>query len=67
VRNADAAMYKAKRAGKARYEIYESGDNPSPLTGFESGTELSIRRSKITGKQEDQDLEGDREPQDLEG
>ena len=60
-------MYKAKRAGKARYEIYESGDNPSPLTGFESEEGLSIRRSKIVGDSESRDLEGDREPQDLEG
>jgi diguanylate cyclase (GGDEF)-like protein len=34
VRNADTAMYEAKRAGKARYEVHESSDNPSPPAGL---------------------------------
>jgi diguanylate cyclase (GGDEF)-like protein len=49
MRNADSAMYKAKRAGKARYEVYDLQGNPAPL-GIEAVEgELSIQRSKITG------------------
>ena len=43
MRNADAAMYKAKRAGKARYEVYEPGG--ATLESLESEPEVSIRRS----------------------
>jgi diguanylate cyclase (GGDEF)-like protein len=48
IRNADAAMYKAKRAGKARYEVFEIGDNPAGLIDLED-SELQIKRSSIRG------------------
>jgi diguanylate cyclase (GGDEF)-like protein len=55
LRNADSAMYAAKRAGKARYEVYrEAGPTELAHPDPENG-ELTIRRPKITG-------EGDRDP-----
>jgi diguanylate cyclase (GGDEF)-like protein len=67
VRKADTAMYKAKRAGKARYEIFETEDRSSELPDIESDEDLSIRRSKITGDRDTTGERGsasDREPQE---
>ena len=42
VRDADTAMYKAKRAGKARYEVFQSED---AIGQMEGEGEFSVRRS----------------------
>jgi diguanylate cyclase (GGDEF)-like protein len=52
MRNADAAMYQAKRAGKARYEIFRADSAPA-LDEIEPEGEPSITRSRP------EDLEGD--------
>jgi diguanylate cyclase (GGDEF)-like protein len=53
LRNADSAMYRAKRSGKARYEVYESDGNPS-VPGMDAVEgDLSIKRTTITGTPED--------------
>lgn len=53
LRNADSAMYKAKRAGKARSEVYESDGNPS-VPGMDAVEgDVSIKRATITGTPED--------------
>jgi diguanylate cyclase (GGDEF)-like protein len=61
LRNADTAMYQAKRAGKARYEVFEPG--PSPVAGEpleEEGPELSIGRPEVPGPGvDDRDADGD--------
>ena len=40
MRNADAAMYKAKRAGKARYVVFETKATLRGSTGSTSGTPI---------------------------
>jgi predicted signal transduction protein with EAL and GGDEF domain len=58
LRNADAAMYKAKRAGKARYEVFEP-DSPPALDEIDAGeSEVSIRRTPIWGEPSGSDEEG---------
>jgi diguanylate cyclase (GGDEF)-like protein len=60
MRSADTAMYQAKRAGKARYEVFEPRPNPTgvaELTGEES--ELTIRRASVTGGPEESGRESD--------
>jgi diguanylate cyclase (GGDEF)-like protein len=44
VRDADAAMYKAKRAGKARYEVFEPENS---IDEMEGEADISVRRSSI--------------------
>jgi diguanylate cyclase (GGDEF)-like protein len=59
LRNADSAMYNAKRAGKARYEVHASDGNPSALEMDDVEGELSIRRSPITGTPDDPERESE--------
>ncbi len=48
LRHADAAMYEAKRRGKARYEIFESSMSASALNRLE--TENDLRRALQKGE-----------------
>jgi hypothetical protein len=56
-------MYKAKRSGKARYEVFEMGDNPAELIDIED-SEVQIKRSNIAGSRQagDPEPEGDGPP-----
>ena len=58
LRNADAAMYRAKRGGKARYEVFEMGDNPAALIDLED-SEVEVKRPSIGGPRQ----AGDPEPE----
>jgi diguanylate cyclase (GGDEF)-like protein len=59
LRNADTAMYRAKHAGKARYEVYELQGNPSPLERLDaSEADFEIKRSTFRDAAEERE-EGD--------
>jgi diguanylate cyclase (GGDEF)-like protein len=63
LRNADAAMYRAKRSGKARFEVFEMGDSPAGLIDVED-SEFQVKRSSIGGSRQpgEPEREGDGPP-----
>jgi diguanylate cyclase (GGDEF)-like protein len=60
LRNADIAMYEAKRHGKARYEVFSPGSSPSAFGDLSAGDpEFSVKRQNITGSRDGEDSHAD--------
>jgi diguanylate cyclase (GGDEF)-like protein len=59
LRNADTAMYQAKRAGKARYEVFEPVAEPHAPEPVEEDGEPSIRRRTVSPRDSERDGDGE--------